>query len=40
VREECAKNHTAGVCGYPDIKGCSCVEGRCSNVLEGDGTTR
>lgn len=40
VREECAKNHSAGVCGFPDVKGCSCVEGRCSNVLEGDAATR
>jgi hypothetical protein len=33
VRAECAKNHTAGVCGFPVIRGCSCVEGRCSNLL-------
>ena len=40
VREECAKNHAAGVCGHPDIKACSCIDARCSNVLEGDGATR
>jgi hypothetical protein len=35
VRAECAKNQMAGVCGFPVIQGCTCVEGRCSNVLEG-----
>lgn len=40
VREECAKNHSVGVCGFPDVKGCRCVEGRCSNLLEGDAAQR
>ena len=31
VRAECAKKHMAGVCGFPVIQGCNCVEGRCSN---------
>ena len=30
VKAECAKNGTAGVCGFPVIEGCACVEGRCS----------
>jgi hypothetical protein len=40
VREACAKNHEAGVCGFPDIRGCTCVEGRCSNRLEGEDAAR
>lgn len=31
VRADCAKKHMAGVCGFPVIQGCNCVEGRCSN---------
>jgi hypothetical protein len=40
VREECAQKHEAGVCGFPDVRGCACVEGRCSNRLDGDATPR
>jgi hypothetical protein len=36
VREECAARHEAGVCGFPDVRGCACIEGHCSNRLEGD----
>ena len=35
VRAECGKNHMAGVCGYPVVEGCRCVDGRCSDVTEG-----
>jgi hypothetical protein len=35
VKAECAKKGTMGVCGFPDIKGCSCVEGRCTDATEG-----
>lgn len=40
VREECAQKHEAGVCGFPDVRGCACVEGRCSNRLDGDDAAR
>ena len=39
VKAECAKKGTMGVCGFPDVKGCSCVEGRCKDAAE-DGATR
>jgi hypothetical protein len=35
VKAECAKKGTMGVCGFPDIKGCSCVEGRCADATGG-----
>ena len=29
VKAECAQNDMQSVCGFRDIEGCSCVEGRC-----------
>ena len=29
VKAECAKNDMQSVCGFRDIEGCACVEGRC-----------
>jgi len=29
VKAECAKNDMQSVCGFRDIQGCVCVEGRC-----------
>ncbi len=29
VQAQCAKSGMAGVCGFPDIRGCSCVQGQC-----------
>lgn len=29
VRAECAKQGRAGVCGFPSITSCQCVQGRC-----------
>ena len=29
VKAECAKNDMQSVCGFRDIQGCACVEGRC-----------
>lgn len=40
VRAECAKQHRAGTCGFPDVTGCSCVEGRCTNIDAGERATR
>jgi hypothetical protein len=39
VKAECAKKGTMGVCGFPDVKGCSCVEGHCADAA-GDGVVR
>ena len=30
VKAECAKNDMQSVCGFRDIEGCTCVEGRCA----------
>ena len=35
VKAECAKKGTMGVCGFPEIKSCACVEGRCAAADEG-----
>ena len=29
VKAECAKNDMQSICGFRDIEGCVCVEGRC-----------
>lgn len=35
VKAECTKKGMMGVCGFPDLAGCSCVEGRCADVPKG-----
>jgi hypothetical protein len=30
VKAECAKNDMQSTCGFRDIEGCTCVEGRCA----------
>ena len=35
VKAECAKKQRMGVCGFPEIKACSCVEGKCAAADEG-----
>lgn len=37
VRAECEKEGRMGVCGFPVIASCDCVENRCTNVT-GPGT--
>ena len=32
VKAECSKDGRMSICGFPDIAGCECVEGRCTNV--------
>lgn len=32
VRAACAKSGMAGICGFPDIQGCACVAGRCTDA--------
>jgi hypothetical protein len=34
VQADCSKNNTAGVCGFPDITGCTCVARRCTNKIQ------
>ncbi|HNR91936.1 MAG TPA: hypothetical protein PKO41_05855 [Dokdonella sp.] len=31
VKAECARKGLAGVCGFPNVEGCACVQHRCSN---------
>lgn len=40
VLAECARNETMAVCGFPEIAGCQCVEGRCSAIHSGEGPVR
>lgn len=40
VRAECVKRGSAGICGFPVIRGCACVEGRCAAADGGGGTIR
>jgi hypothetical protein len=40
VKAECAKSGRVGVCGFPVVKGCACVEGRCSNQVENGSAVR
>ena len=42
VKAECEKTGMASVCGWPVIKGCACVEGRCEAGDSGgvDGEVR
>ena len=35
VRAACEKAGMASVCGFREIKGCQCVQGRCEDVAEG-----
>ena len=35
VQAECAKRGMASVCGFPDVTGCECVEGRCRDLTGG-----
>lgn len=40
VLAECVRNETMAICGFPDIAGCQCVEGRCSAINTGEGPVR
>ena len=35
VEAECAKKGMASVCGFPVIRGCACVDGRCRDESSG-----
>jgi hypothetical protein len=32
VKADCAAEGRMGVCGFPQIRGCECLEGRCRNL--------
>jgi hypothetical protein len=32
VRARCEAEGMMSICGFPEISGCQCVEGRCSNI--------
>ncbi|HUD43853.1 MAG TPA: hypothetical protein VMR06_17850 [Dokdonella sp.] len=34
VAAECARTGMSGICGYPEISGCRCVEQRCAAVTD------
>lgn len=36
VRQACEKEGVAGVCGYPAIDSCKCVNSKCQGVLKND----
>ena len=33
VKADCAREGRMAICGFPEIRGCACVDGRCENVL-------
>lgn len=37
VAEQCRKQGMSSVCGFPDISGCACIEGRCEADGNGGG---
>ncbi len=32
VKADCAKKGMMGVCGFPVLQGCQCIEGRCESI--------
>ncbi len=32
VKADCARNGVSGICGFPVLEGCQCVEGRCEGI--------
>jgi len=38
VKAECAKKGEMGICGFREISGCACVEGRCASRGDEDGS--
>jgi hypothetical protein len=35
VRAQCEKDGMASICGFQEIQGCQCVQGRCENIAAG-----
>ncbi len=40
VKADCERRGMAGVCGFPVIEGCACVEGRCEAADHAPGVVR
>lgn len=40
VKADCERRGMAGVCGFPVIEGCACVEGRCEAAEHAPGVVR
>ncbi|TXH66264.1 MAG: hypothetical protein E6Q88_12310 [Lysobacteraceae bacterium] len=36
VQAQCAKDGMASICGFREVRGCSCVEGACQDVTDGE----
>ncbi len=35
VRAQCEKDGISSICGFQEVKGCQCVQGRCENLADG-----
>lgn len=35
VRAQCEKDGMASICGFQEVQGCQCVQGRCENLATG-----
>ena len=35
VRAQCEKDGMSSICGFQEVKGCQCVQGRCENLADG-----
>lgn len=40
VKADCAKNDTMSVCGFRELSGCQCVDGRCQGIEGAEGPVR
>lgn len=36
VRAQCAKNGMASICGFREVRGCTCVQGQCQDIADGE----
>ena len=34
VRAQCERDGLSSVCGFPEVRGCRCVQGRCENLAD------
>ncbi|MFZ5636583.1 MAG: hypothetical protein ACOY82_08335 [Pseudomonadota bacterium] len=35
VRAQCERDGISSICGFQEVKGCQCVQGRCENLADG-----
>lgn len=35
VRAQCEREGMSSICGFQEVKGCQCVQGRCENLSDG-----